>query len=185
MNAKPRIDAAAIELFTRVGVDAATTKELAALAGISEGAIYRHYKSKDELAISLFMGAHQRLSSLVEEAARSSENVRQQADAIVRAYCQAADEDWALFSFHTLTMHRFLPYYQEDGLDPVSMVEKVLKQAMITAQIPAADPAVLASMCIGVITQTAQNRIYRRFETPLSAHADLMSKGVQALLFAR
>lgn len=185
MNAKPRIDAAAIELFTRVGVDAATTKELAAMAGISEGAIYRHYKSKDQLAVSLFMGAHRRLSALVEEAGKSSTDIMEQAAAIVRAYCQAADENWPLFSFHMLTMHRFLPYYQEDGLDPVTMVENVLKRAMLNAQIPPADPRVLASMCIGVITQTAQNRIYNRFDTPLSSHAGLMTKAVQAILLAR
>ncbi len=185
MSAKPKIDAAAIELFTRVGVDGATTKEIAALAGISEGAIYRHYRSKDELAVGLFMGAHRRLTQLVEDAAATAGDIRAKATAIVAAYCQAADEDWALFSFHALSMHRFLPYYQEDGRDPVSAVEKILKAAMLNAEIPPADPRVLASMAIGVITQTAQNRIYNRFETPLSSHADLMSKAVQAVLFAR
>jgi hypothetical protein len=45
---------------------------------------------------------------------------------------------------------------------------------------------VLAAMAIGVITQTAQNRVYGRIGSdPLSAHAGLMTAGVQALLFAR
>src|SRR5947208_13523707 len=99
-SAKPRIDQAAIEVFVRVGVDAATTKEIAAAAGVSEGAIYRHYRSKDELALTLFMGVHRRLSQLVIEAAEGAPNIRAKAAAVVAAYCQVADEDWALFTFH-------------------------------------------------------------------------------------
>jgi AcrR family transcriptional regulator len=182
---KDRIDAAAIQLFVHMGVDASTTKLIAKAAGISEGAIYRHYRSKDELALSLFMTTHRRLSALVETAAANAHGIRAKAHAIVRAYCQAADEDWARFTFHMLSIHRFLPFYQEDGRDPVSMVEKVLKLAMIEAEIPPADPRVLASMAIGVIVQTAQNKAYGRFEAPLSVHAPLMGAAVEAVLFAR
>jgi AcrR family transcriptional regulator len=182
---KARIDAAALELFIHMGVDASTTKLIAKAAGISEGAIYRHYRSKDELALTLFMTTHRRLSALVEEAAASAVGIRAKAHAIVRAYCQAADEDWPRFSFHMLSIHRFLPFYQDDGRDPVSMVENVLKRAMIDAEVPPADPRVLAAMAIGVIVQTAQNRAYGRFNEPMSAHAALMGAGVEAVLFAR
>ena len=185
MSAKDRIDAAAIELFVHMGVDAATTKLIAKAAGVAEGSIYRHYASKDELALKLFMAAHRRLSSLVEAAAEGETGVRAKAAAIVKAYCQAADENWPLFTFHMLSMHRFLPFYQEDGRDPVSVVEKLLKRAMLEAEVPPADPRILAAMAIGVIVQTAQNKAYGRFEAPLSAHAPLMTAAVQAVLFAR
>jgi AcrR family transcriptional regulator len=185
MSAKQRIDAAAIELFAREGVDATTTRKIAAAAGISEGAIYRHYRSKDELALSLFMSAHRRLSELVAEAAAREATLRDKTAAIVRAYCQAADENWPLFSFHMLSLHRFLPFYQEDGKDPVSVVEALVKRAMIEAELPPADPRILASMAIGVVVQTALNRAYGRFTEPLGAHAPLMAAAAQAVLFAR
>jgi AcrR family transcriptional regulator len=185
MSAKASIEAAAVELFVHMGVDAATTKLIAKAAGVSEGAIYRHYASKDELALTLFMTAHHRLSGLVEAAAAGKSGVRAKAAAIVKAYCQAADEDWPLFTFHMLGLHRFLRFYQEDGRDPVSVVEKLLKRAMLEAEIPPADPRVLAGMVIGIIVQTAQNRAYGRFDAPLSAHAPLMTAAVEAVLFAR
>jgi hypothetical protein len=47
------------------------------------------------------------------------------------------------------------------------------------------DPRVLAAMIIGVVSQTAQNRVYGRIDNPLSSHAPLMTKAVQALLYAR
>jgi AcrR family transcriptional regulator len=185
MTAKTRIDDAAINLFIHMGVDAATTKLIAKAAEVSEGAIYRHYRSKDELALTLFMATHRRLSALVEEAACGEHGVRAKAGAIVRAYCQAADEDWPRFTFHMLSIHRFLPFYQEDGRDPVTVIEKLLKRAMLEAEVPPADPRVLAAMVIGLISQTAQNRAYGRFDEPLSAHAPLMTAAVEAVLFAR
>ena len=61
----------------------------------------------------------------------------------------------------------------------------LLKRAMMDAEIPPADPRVLAAMVIGVIIQTAQNKAYGRFDAPMSAHAPLMTAAVQAVLFAR
>ena len=48
-NARPKIERAALKLFVNEGIDAATTREIASVAGVSEGALYRHYKGKDEL----------------------------------------------------------------------------------------------------------------------------------------
>jgi AcrR family transcriptional regulator len=186
MSAKPRIERAALEVFVRDGVDAATTKAIAAQAGVAEGSIYRHFRSKDELAIGLFMGVHRHLSELIAEAAASAQDVKAKAAAIVSAYCQVADEDWLLFSFHLTQLHRFIPYYQEDGRDPVSVAEGVIKHAMINAELPPADPRVVAAMAIGVITQTAENKAYGRLGSDsLSAHAPMMTAAVQAVLFAR
>src|SRR3546814_17062489 len=53
-DTRQRIERAAVVLFASKGVDATTTKEIAAAVGISEGAIYRHFKSKDELVWHLF-----------------------------------------------------------------------------------------------------------------------------------
>ena len=145
-----------------------------------------YFKSKDELALGLFMNCHRRLSKLIEDEAAAVDGVKAKAAALVKAYCAVADEDWLLFSFHLLQLHHFLPYYQEDGRDPVSQVETVIKRAMIEAELPPGDPRVLAAMAIGVISQTAQNKAYGRIgDDALSAHAPLMTAAVQAVLFAR
>lgn len=186
MSAKPRIERAALEVFVREGVDGATTRAIAAEAGVSEGALYRHYRSKDELAITLFMTVHRRLSNLIEETAAGARGIDAKAEALVTAYCQVADEDWLTFAFHLTQIHRFIPYYQEDGKDPVTVVENIIKKAMLATEVPPADPRVLAAMAIGVITQTAQNKAYNRIgDAPLSAHAPLMSAAVKAVLHAR
>ena len=67
-NARPKIERAALKLFIHEGIDAATTREIAEKAGVSEGALYRHYKGKDELALSLFMETHNRLGAMMAQA---------------------------------------------------------------------------------------------------------------------
>lgn len=185
MSAKPKIDRAALELFTSRGVDASTTREIAAAAGVSEGALYRHYKGKEELATALFLSLHRRLSQLIMEAAAAESDLPAMARAVVRAYCQVADEDWLLFSFHLLSLHRFLPAYQEDGNDPVSVTARLIKLAIARGELPDGDPELLAAMALGVVTQTAQNKAYGRLNGPLSDRADTLATAVVAVLTTR
>jgi len=109
-NARPKIERAALKLFVGEGIDGSTTRDIAEHAGVSEGALYRHYKSKDELALSLFMETHNRLGQMVLEAAMTEGSMEDKVRAIVTAYCTLADEDWLLFSFHLVSLHRFLPH---------------------------------------------------------------------------
>lgn len=51
---KDDIEQAAMELFARRGFAGTTIKDIAALAGVTEGALYRHYSSKEEMALALF-----------------------------------------------------------------------------------------------------------------------------------
>ena len=51
---KDDIEQAAMELFARHGFAGTTIKDIAAKAGVTEGALYRHYSSKEEMALTLF-----------------------------------------------------------------------------------------------------------------------------------
>lgn len=51
---KEAIEQAAIELFARRGPSGTTIKDIALKAGVTEGALYRHYPSKEDMATSLF-----------------------------------------------------------------------------------------------------------------------------------
>jgi AcrR family transcriptional regulator len=51
---KDKVNQAAIELFARHGFNGATIKDITSKAGITEGALYRHYKSKEEMMAILY-----------------------------------------------------------------------------------------------------------------------------------
>jgi AcrR family transcriptional regulator len=54
VNSKTRILNSALTLFTKKGIKSTTTREIAQKAGLAEGTIYRHFKSKEELSQQLF-----------------------------------------------------------------------------------------------------------------------------------
>lgn len=184
-NARPKIEKAAVELFITEGIDAATTRQIAERAGVSEGALYRHYKGKEELAEALFMGIHDRMSHILIEAALDGSDLRSRVTAIVGAYCAVADEDWNLVCYHLLHMNRFLRQDIKREDDPVSLTEAMITDLIDNGHIPEGDPALLAAMSLGVITQTGQNKAFNRLEGPLSAHKDALATAIMAILKTR
>ncbi|MEM9667681.1 MAG: TetR/AcrR family transcriptional regulator [Pseudomonadota bacterium] len=184
-NARPKIERAALELFIGEGVDAATTRDIADKAGVSEGALYRHYKGKDELAFSLFMETHNRLGALVVEAAKTEGSLEDRVRAIVSAYCQLADDDWLLFSFHLVSLHKFIPHDTKRPDDPVSITETLIAELMTAGEIPRGDPAILAAMVLGVVLQAGEHKAYNRLHGPFSAHADAFTRAIIAILMQK
>ena len=181
-DARPKIERAALELFVNVGVDAATTREIAESAQVSEGALYRHYKGKDELAVALFMETHNRLSAMLTEALGGPGTLDEKVHAAVTAYCALADEDFLLFSFHLVSLNKYLPYDRRREDDPVSITERIISALMDAGAIPKGDPALKAAMALGVVMQAGQNKIYNRLPGPLSRHAPAMARAILAVL---
>ncbi|MEO0983410.1 MAG: TetR/AcrR family transcriptional regulator [Pseudomonadota bacterium] len=181
-NARPKIERAALKLFVNEGVNAATTREIAEEAGVSEGALYRHYKGKDELARALFMETHNRLAEMVLEAAATPGGLEDRVRAIVTAYCTLADEDWLLFSFHLVSIDKFVPHDVKRDDDPVTVTENIIKALMEAGEIPKADPALMAAMCLGVVLQAGENKIYSRLPGPFSAHIEAFTRAIVAIL---
>lgn len=170
-GARERIERAALTLFVERGVDAATTREIAAAAGVAEGSIYRHFDSKDDLAAAMFLKVHAQLAMLVREAAKSKRGIAEQTGAVVDAYCATADEDFPLFAFHLLYAHRFLP--SPEGVDnPVDAVRDIIVAAMKRREIARGEPEFVAGMALGLVLQTALQIHYGRLEGPLSQYAD-------------
>ncbi len=181
-NARPKIERAALKLFVNEGVNAATTREIAEAAGVSEGALYRHYKGKDELARALFMETHDRLAHMVVEAAAGAGGLEDKVRAIVTAYCNLADEDWLLFSFHLVSIDKFISHDTKRPDDPVSVTETIIKALIDLGEIPDGDPELLAAMCLGVVLQAGQNKIYGRLPGPFSVHIDEFTRAIVAIL---
>jgi AcrR family transcriptional regulator len=181
-NARPKIERAALKLFVTEGVDASTTRKIAEKAGVSEGALYRHYNGKDELARALFMETHNRLGAMLMEALAGADSLETRVRSAVTAYCALADEDFLLFSFHLVSLNRYLPYDTRRHDDPVSITETIIKGLIKQGDIPEGDPALLAAMCLGVIMQAGQNKIYNRLPGPFSQHVDAFTRAILGIL---
>lgn len=183
---KARIERAALALFCARGVDAVTTREIAAASGVSEGALYRHYPSKESLAETMFFAIHKRLAGEIRAAAHEGGGIEKQARAIVSVYARVADDDWTLFSYHLLTTHRFLPFtdtsVRQNADNPVVLAEMIIQAAMESGDLPRGDPAFKAAAALGVVLQTALHKIYGRVRGDLGEREAALADAVIAVL---
>ncbi|MBL0899077.1 MAG: TetR family transcriptional regulator [Reyranella sp.] len=179
---KARVERAALTLFVARGVTETTTKEIAMAASIAEGTIYRHFPSKERLALDLFLRHHRALAEALEAAQERAPTLREKIDAIVACYCEWADRDWTLFAYHLLNQHSFLIQVPEDVPNPVAVVREVISQAMRAGEIPKRNIDLVAASAIGVVMQAATYKVYDRFEGPLSAHTRFFGEAAWAVL---
>jgi len=181
---KALIERTALTLFVAHGVDGTTTKMIAAAANISEGALYYHYKSKEQLAETLFFAIHERLASSIRDAERLDGSIFDKADTIVRNYCQTADNDWTLFQYHLLYTYRFLP--GPSGADnPVQATEDIISGAIEARELNPCNVQLIAAMALGVVLQPALHKVFGRLTSPLSTQSEQLSIGVKAIFNAQ
>src|SRR5437870_8276345 len=95
-EAKAKVERAALELFAAKGVDGVSIAEIAAAAAVSQGALYRHYPSKDELAWALFSTAYLRTGAELDRIRAREPNFRARIVAMVGHFCRLYDRDPAL-----------------------------------------------------------------------------------------
>jgi len=177
-TAKARIERAALELFVTGSIEGVTTKSIAQSAGVSEGLIYRHFKSKDDLARQLMQHIHDRLTALIRS--HSDQSLDAAIPDIVNDYCSLADQDWALFAYHLLNIHRF-PKLSNDS--PIEAARDLIAFNQAAGRLPSGNnPMALAAMGLGVVLQTAQAKLMGALQKPLSDFAPIFERAVMAVL---
>jgi AcrR family transcriptional regulator len=73
---KHRIERAALKLFVQQGIPETSIKEIAREAGVSQGAMYNHYRSKEDLAWELFARGFSDIGLELRRLARSEVSMR-------------------------------------------------------------------------------------------------------------
>ncbi|HEV2335478.1 MAG TPA: helix-turn-helix domain-containing protein [Stellaceae bacterium] len=181
---KAKVDRAALELFAANGVDGVSIGDIATAAAVSQGALYRHYPSKDELAWVLFSTAYLRTGAELDEIARRSPMFQARVGAMVEHFCALYDTDPALFRFMLITQHGFLPRVRAEERTPVDAVADIVKEAVQAGEVAALDPLAGAAAILGVILQTAVFRIYGRLEGALLPRAPGLARAAIAAVAA-
>jgi AcrR family transcriptional regulator len=183
-QAKEKVERAAIELFAANGVDGASIGEVAALAGVSQGALYRHYPSKEDLARTLFATAYRRIGAELTEIRGLHPGIAARIAAMVAHFCTLYDKDPALFRFLLLTQHNFLPQLDAASNEPPVVIASVIADAVAAGQLAPIDPALGAAVIMGVVLQTATFHLYGRIHGPLMGRAAALADAATAAVRA-
>ena len=173
---KAKIEAAALKLFAEKGVDQTTTRDIAAGAGISEGAIYRHFSSKDAMVHELFAANYLRLAGEIDELQGRETGLRRKLAAMVKAFCLLFEEDPDMFRFLLLVQHGELRKMPEEARTPVVVVQDVIAEAIAKGEIPEQDAAVANALVFGLVLQPALFKVYGKIDQPMTALSDRLTE---------
>ena len=173
---KAKIETSALRLFAEKGVDQTTTRDIAAGAGISEGAIYRHFESKDALVHELFLANDLRLAGELDDLQARETGLRQKLAAMVRAFCVLFEEDPDMFRFLLLVQHGELQKMPPESKTPVQVLRDVIEDAIQRGEIPAQNPSVANALVFGIVLQPALFKVYGQIDEPMTALSARLSE---------
>lgn len=171
-DTRARIEAAALKLFAARGVDGTAMRDIAAEVGVTEGALYRHFSSKDALARALFLSRYGALAAGIEEIRARRSDFSGRLDEIVAFFAKSFDEDPDGFAYVLVSQHEHLRELAEEAPEnAVEALGRVMADAMAAGEIAQGDVALATALALGLMVQPAIFRIYGRLSAPPSAHA--------------
>jgi len=180
-----RIEEAALRLFVERGVAETGIREIAAAAGISEGAMYRHFAGKDALVWHLFEQGFTAFAHRLDAAGEAATTLEAKTRAMVGEFCTLFDADPDLFRFILLVQHGQLGKVTPDMANPADVIRATIAAGMKRKEIPRGDPDLLTAMVMGIILQTATANIYGRVKKSLGELAPLLSAACWRVLSGR
>jgi len=114
---------AAGEILTKSGVNGLTTKNLAALIGFSESALYRHFKSKEEIILTMLLYLAEDMDIRLRLVVKVDNDPKKKLNALFNSQ----------FDFFQKNPH-FLIAMLSDGLfEESAAINKAIKKIMETA----------------------------------------------------
>ncbi len=181
---KAKVDRAAVALFAARGVDGVSIADIAAAAGVSQGALYRHYRSKDELASRLFSTAFLRTGGELDAIRAGRSGFAARVGAMVEHFCRLYDTDPALFRFMLIAQHDLLAGIGDGGRTPTAVIEDTVADAVAVQEIAWTDVGAAAALIMGVVLQTALFHLYGRLPGPLLPRAPALARAALAAVQA-
>lgn len=175
---RKKLDRCALTLFVKKGITETTIKDIAQKAQIAEGTLYRHYKSKDELAQSLFVSSYAEISEQMKAISDKANNIEQKIQDMVLLFAKKFDEDPILFRYLLLTQHHQAKFLSQEKANAHYFLAELVVFAMDKGQMPKSDPNVSAAIILGIVMQAAVSRVYGRIERKMQEDAELLSQAI-------
>ena len=160
------IENAAIHLFATKGLARTTIKDIAHEAGVTEGALYRHYAGKNEMAWQLFCQELELFSGeLGTKMFAAGVSVVQRLEQSIRFIFSYYRKKPMQFAFIMLTQHGF-PEEKvlDEDANPNDMAERFVAEAIKAGDIPEMNPVLVSGLILGLVLQTLVMHRYDRLD---------------------
>jgi AcrR family transcriptional regulator len=156
---REEIISAALVLFRERGVKATTIREIAEEAGVTSGALYRHFPGKVSLAQTLFEDCADRMTGSLRAAAESADEPLGVAQAskpasalarTTRALLEFSRDEPAAFGFILDRHEREIQRNQPGRVLPKDVFEEIIRAGVAQGCFPPQDVSLSTAMIIGM-----------------------------------
>ena len=181
-DTRERIETAATRLFVKKGVAETSVRDIAREVGLSEGALYRHFESKDDLVWQAFESHYIAFAQELEQLAADATSGRNKIAAMIRGFCKAHDHNPTLFHFLLFVQHGQLSRLAGDAPTPVTVMRSVIEEAMRHGEIPQQDADLATALVLGTVLQPATFAAYGRLPVTLAPICDRLVAAAWAVV---
>ncbi len=145
---KEKISIVALQLFSKKGFKGTTMKDIARKVGITEGAIYRHFRSKEEIVTYLINRISREINLMIKEKVLSQKEIKSRIAKLVDVLINYAFENPDAFRF--LTVYHILNQNGTGVRLPGNLIMAMLREAYRYKQI-STSPEIALSLIVGSI----------------------------------
>ena len=181
-DTRDRIEAAAIHLFVEKGVAETTVRDIARAVEMSEGALYRHFESKEQLVWLVFQRHYLAFATELRALAEPELTTRAKLAAMIRGFCRAHDANPELFRFLLFVQHGQLSRLTPDMPTPVDAVRAVVTAGLASGEIPAQHAELATALVFGVVLQPVQFAAYGRLPAEMAPLSERLVAAAWAAL---
>src|SRR5262245_39755741 len=171
-DTRDRIERVAMRLFVEKGVAETSVRDIARAVDISEGALYRHFESKDALTWALFERHYVEFAARLDALAQVESSAHGKLAAMIRGFCHAHDENPTLFRFLLFVQHGQLNKLAPGTPTPVDAVRAVLERCIASNEIPSQSPDLAAALVLGIVLQPVTFAAYGRLPGNMTSICD-------------
>lgn len=168
IDVKAKVEEAALRLFMARGVAETSIRDIAHEARVSQGAMYNHYTSKDELAWHLFSTSFSQIGVELRRRAQEQRGIADQIRGMVSYIFSEFDRDWERVSFVFLARHLHMSRVTPELGNPYLAFRFVIAEAIRRGEIPRQNVELSTSLVAGAVIQTIDSRILKRIRRNLA-----------------
>ena len=168
---RERIERAALKHFVEKGIAETSIRDIADEARVSLGAMYNHFKSKEDLAWQLFIAGWNDIGDEMRRRARVQARLPAKMRSMIEYVFRRFDEDWLLVTYVFRSRHQHLMRLPATRGNPYTIFRLVIADASRRGEIPPGDLELKTSLIVGAIVQAVDSRILSRLKGPLSDSA--------------
>jgi AcrR family transcriptional regulator len=153
-DSRNKIRTVALRLFVTKGIKSTTTREIAKRAGIAEGTIYKHFQSKDEIALELFINNIDVFREKLLENIENKDEPKERLDRLIHNFFDFAKSHPEAYSYIMDAHYTEVKKIPKDRPKPKDLFVEAIHLGIEKGDFRKLDENLGAALVIGMINRT-------------------------------